>query len=284
MVRNLFSPLASMLLLAFILVACQTQTAEQPAPAKLPIAIEAYRTVGSPGAPVTIVEFSDYECPFCKKFTTEILPSIKEQYVDTGKVRFVFSDFPLEIHPNARAAAIAARCAGEQNAYFAYHDRLFANSKNLSHENFLRIATDLGLDVGVFSQCLDDQKHQASLDADIGAAKELGVKGTPSFLVNGQLVTGAQPFSVFQAMIEREDVVAPPETVGQPVCANDVDCGAGRTFPAYCAQSTADEFCTTSATPRCSLPGTSASECVTIIVENCTKCPPGTECENGACV
>jgi protein-disulfide isomerase len=159
---------------------------------------------GDKNAPVTIVEFSDYECPYCKRHFTNTIPEIIEKYVDTGKVKYVYRDFPLSFHANARPAAIAAECAREQGgdeAYFAYHDVLFQNQQALDADNLKKYASDLGYDI---ADCLVSEKYGDEVDADMEAGKKAGVRGTPASFVNGILVSGAQPFSAFETAIEAE--------------------------------------------------------------------------------
>lgn len=161
--------------------------------------------MGDKNAPVTIVEFSDYECPFCKRFYDNTLPQLKEKYIDTGKVKFVYRDFPLNFHKGARPAAIAAECAREQGGdetYFKFHDLIFENQGSLNNDTLKQHADTLGLNTSEFNDCFDSQKYADEVDKDFADGKMAGVTGTPGFLINGQLVSGAQPFSVFEAIIE----------------------------------------------------------------------------------
>ena len=158
---------------------------------------------GDVNAPVTIVEFSDYECPFCGKFYAETYSLIVENYIDTGIVKLAFRDFPLSFHPQAEGAAIAAECAGEQDAYFAMHDLLFENQAALSEELYLALAEDLALDVDEFTTCLADPAIAAEVAADQADGTAYGVSGTPGFFINGELISGAQPYEVFVAAIDR---------------------------------------------------------------------------------
>lgn len=148
---------------------------------------------GNPAAAVVLVEFSDYECPYCQDFAARNWPRLKEDYVDTGRLRYVVHDFPLPGHPRARAAAIAAACAGEQGKYWEMHDALFAAAGQLREQDLEAHAAELGLDAGAFAACRAQARHQARLDADVAAARRAGVRGTPSFLVGtseGSLVRG----------------------------------------------------------------------------------------------
>lgn len=154
---------------------------------------------GSADAPVTIVEFSDFQCPYCAKAQAE-LDKVREAYKD--KVKLVFKDFPLAFHAQAPKAAEAARCAGDQEKYWEYHDVLFANNRALDPTNLKKYAADLKLDTSQFDTCLDSGKYAAAVKKDFVEGSRVGVSGTPAFFVNGRPLTGAQPFSAFQDMIE----------------------------------------------------------------------------------
>jgi protein-disulfide isomerase len=160
---------------------------------------------GEEDAPVTIVEFTDYQCPFCKRFADEALPQIMKDYVDTGKVRLVVRDFPLTNHPNAATAANAAECLREQGGdemYFGYHDALFENQTDLSTEKLKEYAAGFDIDQAQFASCVDENKYQDEVAADFKAGTEYGVRGTPAFFINGNLFAGAQPYENFKAAIE----------------------------------------------------------------------------------
>lgn len=159
--------------------------------------------LGDANAPVTIIEFTDFQCPFCGRHYTQTFPQIKTKYIDTGKVRYVIKDFPLvSIHPMALPAAEAAECvkeAGGDEAYFKYKDKLFTNQESLSTANLKTWAKELGYDVG---KCLDSEKFKNEVMGDVQEGTVAGVQGTPAFFVNGQFVNGAQPYSVFEGVIE----------------------------------------------------------------------------------
>ena len=169
-------------------------------------------TLGQADAPVTIVEFSDYQCPYCKRFTLQVFPQLKRDYIDTGKVRYVFRDFPLtQIHPQAAKAHESAHCAGEQDRYWDMHDVLFQNQKDLSLPALSRNAEAIGLDVATFESCLERGQHAAAIQQDIQDGAKAGVRGTPSFIIGksgtgdtitGTLIRGAQAFAKFQQVIE----------------------------------------------------------------------------------
>jgi protein-disulfide isomerase len=153
-------------------------------------------------APVNIVEFSDFRCPYCKAVVTT-LKQVAAQYPD--RVRWVFRDFPIPgLHPDAPLAHEAARCAGEQGKFWPYHDLLFDRATDASAAALKQYAAEVGADRAAFDQCLDGHKYQAAVNADIEAGSKLGVSGTPSFFINGELLVGNQPLSEFQRIIERE--------------------------------------------------------------------------------
>lgn len=162
---------------------------------------------GNIDAPVTMVEFSDYECPFCGRHYSQTYSQIIKEYVDTGKVRLVYRDFPLDFHPNAQKAAEAAECFKEQKGdegYWKYHDRLFENQDSLSEVNYKKWAKELGADSSKFDTCLDSGKMASEVAKDLQDGQVAGISGTPGFIINGKLVSGAQPFSAFKQIIEQE--------------------------------------------------------------------------------
>ncbi len=159
--------------------------------------------LGSEKAPITIIEFSDYQCPFCQRWQQEVLPQIEKNYGD--KVRFVYRDFPLyEIHPEAEPAAIAADCAGEQKKYFAFHDLLFSGQKELGKDTYIAYAQALKLNMDAFQKCIGEQRYQNEVKADYDSARQIGVQSTPTFFINGLAVVGAQPYDVFKQVIDLE--------------------------------------------------------------------------------
>jgi protein-disulfide isomerase len=156
---------------------------------------------GPANAPITVVEFSDYQCPFCARVVPTIV-KLRQTYGD--KIRIVFKDFPLPNHSHAPKAAEAALCAGEQGKYWDMHDRLFANQQGLAVPALKQTAAGLGLDSVKFDQCLDSGKHAASIAADMKQGESLGVQSTPTVYVNGRPVIGAQPYEFFQSVIDEE--------------------------------------------------------------------------------
>jgi protein-disulfide isomerase len=157
---------------------------------------------GDPDAPVTVIEFSDYECPFCQRFYQTTYSLIEENYIDTGKVNFVYRDFPLNFHKNAQKAAEAAECAGEQGQYYEMHDKLFEEGVEGGVNSFKQYASDIGLDRGEFDVCLDTGSMRNEVQQDLADGQALGVSGTPSFIINGKMVVGAQPYDVIAREIE----------------------------------------------------------------------------------
>jgi protein-disulfide isomerase len=166
------------------------RVAEANAPAK-----------GPAGAPIELIEFSDFQCPYCLRAN----PTVQQVLATYGdRVRFVYRHFPLPGHPNARPAAEASACAGDQQQFWPYHDHLFANPAKLSDADLKQTAAELGLDAAAFNACVDQHRHAADVDADVKAGTEVGVDGTPAFFVNGRMLSGAQPFSVFKKVIDEE--------------------------------------------------------------------------------
>lgn len=170
-------------------------------------------TLGRAEAPVTLVEFSDYQCPFCQRFFATTLSAIKKDYVDTGKVRYVFRDFPLDqLHPQARKAAEAAHCAGEHGKYWEMHDLLFQNQKALAQPQLAEHARTIGLDGARFDECLSSGRHAARVERGLADGSAVGVQGTPSFVVGktkpggvveGTPIRGAQPLEAFRRVIDQ---------------------------------------------------------------------------------
>jgi len=165
--------------------------------------------IGDPNAAVTLVEFTDYQCPFCARHFQQTFPLIKENYVDTGQVYYVFKDFPLtSIHPQAVDAAQSARCAGEQEAYLEMHNALFLRQEDWADNQsavdiFVEMAGQIGLDADSFTACLESGKYESAVMADLDEGVGFGVRGTPAFFINGNLLSGAQPYDAFVQAISR---------------------------------------------------------------------------------
>jgi len=170
---------------------------------------------GNYDAPVTLMEFSDYQCPFCKRHANNVMPQLIKTYVDTGKVRFIMREFPIEnLHKRAIPASEAALCAGDQGQYWAMHDSLFTDQKAMSDENLQQQAADLGLDVPAFSACMKENKFMDQINTDMAEGRKLGISGTPSFVVGltdpkdpskvrfTRFIRGAQSLQAFSAAID----------------------------------------------------------------------------------
>jgi protein-disulfide isomerase len=162
-------------------------------------------SLGSASAPITIIEFSDFQCSFCKKFWAETLPKLKEAYINTGKARFSYRHFAI-LGKHSEQAALASECAAEQGKFWEYHDQLFKNQGGLAftESKLKQYARDIGLDVGVFGPCLETGKYRQKVERETEAAANLGGRGTPLFIVNQRPLVGAQPYSVFQKIIDEE--------------------------------------------------------------------------------
>jgi protein-disulfide isomerase len=157
--------------------------------------------LGSEGAPVTVIEFGDFTCGFCKRFNDTTLDALLQQY--EGRIRWVYRDMPI-LGQASRDAANAAECADDQGRFWEYHDLLFGDQASFSREGFIAKATQLGMDVEAFTACYDSRIHDTEIEQDLIAGQNLGVGGTPTFFINGRPVVGAQRIEVFQRIIEEE--------------------------------------------------------------------------------
>lgn len=161
--------------------------------------------LGDADAELTIIEFSDFQCPYCKRVRDDAIRQVEEQYIKTGKVKLVYRDFPLSnIHPLAQKAAEASECADDQGKFWEYHDKIFEQQSSLSLSSLKSWAGDLGLNTNEFNSCLDSGKHTDEVNNDLKDASSAGARGTPYFIVGNQILSGAQPFSAFQAAIEAQ--------------------------------------------------------------------------------
>jgi len=170
---------------------------------------------GKADAPVTVIEYSDYQCPFCARSYRDVMPILQEEYIDTGKVRFVMRENPLvSIHKDATNASIAALCAGDQGKYWEMHNQLFDNQKALAVDNLKSYAESIGLDTAEFNDCLDNKKTEEQVRADMASASKLGMAGTPGFFIGltdgndpdkvelSVYLRGAKPIDDFRASID----------------------------------------------------------------------------------
>jgi protein-disulfide isomerase len=156
---------------------------------------------GSASAPIEMIEFSDFQCPFCLRAD----PTVQQVLSTYGdRIRFVYRHYPLPNHPSARPAAEAAACAAEQGKFWQFHDALFASPSKLSDADLKQHAADLGLNTPQFNACVDTHKLKPLIDADVKAGEEAGVNGTPAFFINGRMISGAQPYDVFKKIIDDE--------------------------------------------------------------------------------
>jgi protein-disulfide isomerase len=192
----------------------QQQTAKN-APPEPPIQRATLKLDGLPmlgvkTAPITIVEYTDYQCPFCQRFHVTTFAELKKNYIDTGKARFFSKDMPLDFHPNAMRAAQAARCANEQGKFWQLRDVMAANPNHLDMESIARFAGELKLDVGALRGCIASDKYKIPVQKDVLEAMSIGATGTPTFVVgrttpegvDGELMMGALPFQMFDAKLK----------------------------------------------------------------------------------
>jgi protein-disulfide isomerase len=169
------------------------------------------RAMGKPDAPVTIYEFTDFECPFCLQFFNETRPQLIKQFVDAGVVRIVARDYPLvQIHPSALIGAVAGRCAADQGKFWPMYETLFSThgaewggAPKRDHDALIELAGKAGVETAAFTRCLDDPATQEAVLDEAASAGQLGVNSTPNFLVNGQMVRGALPFASFERLIKQ---------------------------------------------------------------------------------
>src|SRR3989338_7033099 len=178
---------------------------------KVEVSVDDDPALGNKKAPVTVIEFSDFECPFCRSFWRYGLPLIKSTYIDTGKVRFVYRDFPLSFHPGAQVAAEAAECAEDQGKFWEMHDKIFQEQDKQGQgtvqfnlESLKKWAGEIGLDTNKFNNCLDSGKYSNEVSKDLSDATSSGGQGTPYFVIGTIPLSGAQPFAAFQQVIEAE--------------------------------------------------------------------------------
>jgi protein-disulfide isomerase len=185
--------------------------AERPPDEKVRVDVSGANVLGRADAPVTLVEFTDLECPYCRTFHVSTFEQLKRAYIDTGKVRFISRDFPLDFHPNARPAALAVRCAGEQGKFWEMRHGVTLNASKLGPLVYDRLAGELGLDLSRFSACVSSDRYTAAIDRDVADGTGAGVTGTPTFVLGatspgtsleGQRLVGALPYPVFEARIK----------------------------------------------------------------------------------
>jgi protein-disulfide isomerase len=192
--------------------------AATPVPLKYSITTAGFPSIGPANAPIVIVEFSDYQCPYCTQWHNTTYQPLLAAY--PGKIRLVYRNYPLPFHQNAFTAAEAAECAGDQNAYWQYHDALFANNDQLNNQAgtvvdnsfYVNLASGLSLDTTAFSTCLTTGKYKQAVQSDLDYANSLpadsdgsaAISGTPTFFINGYRIVGAEPLAYFQQMIDAQ--------------------------------------------------------------------------------
>jgi protein-disulfide isomerase len=216
--RSRVSPLVYMLIpVAFVLGlgggfllwgSSQPTGAADAGPAKrVTVSTDGQPSTGPSDAKVTIVEFSDYQCPYCQVWYQNVYQQLLTSY--PNKIRFVYRDLPLPMHPEAIPAALAADCAGEQGDYWKYHDALFGQKYGLNRSAYEQYAADLGLDRQAFGACLDSQRYLSKIQANASDAANAGLNSTPSFVINGRVLIGALPLAEFKAVIDEELAAKP---------------------------------------------------------------------------
>lgn len=182
--------------------AAGTQAAN-PAFTRYDIPTDGFPSLGPDDAPITLVEFSDYQCPFCKRWHEEVYQQLLAAY--PGQIRMVYRQLPLtSLHPDAMSAAVASMCAYDQGAFWQFHDKLFSDQYGLGRDAYVKYATDLELDTAAFKTCLDSGRFDDFIQKDMDFSLNLGVQSTPTFFINGLAVVGAQPLSVFKQVIDKE--------------------------------------------------------------------------------
>jgi protein-disulfide isomerase len=199
--------------IAFVLAMVAAVPSHAAAQAAGFIGVDDDPVLGEASARVTIIEFGDYQCPLCRLFWKETLPRIRKEYIDTGKVKLVFRDFPLPGHSMAVPAAMGSECAEDQGRFWDYHDKVYREQDRRAREgevaefrvnDLKRWAADIKLDAAAFNECLDSARYKQEVAADYAAASGVGLTGTPIFFVNGRALFGAHPFATFQKVIEEE--------------------------------------------------------------------------------
>lgn len=182
--------------------AAGTQAAN-PTFTRYDIPTDGFPSLGPVDAPITLVEFSDYQCPFCKRWHEEVYQQLLAAY--PGKIRMVYRQLPLtSLHPDAMSAAIASLCANDQDSFWQFHDKLFSGQYGLGRDAYIQYAADLELNTDAFKACLDSGKFDDTIQKDMDFSLNLGVQSTPTFFINGLAVVGAQPLSVFKQVIDKE--------------------------------------------------------------------------------
>ena len=188
-----------------------TNQGVSPTPSKVDVEEGNLPILGDKNAKVTIIEFSDFQCPYCKQLFDTTLQQIKKDYIDTGKVKLAYRHYPLPNHPNAPVAALASECANEQDKFWEYHDKLFAEQNTWGPQDATTVkqtlysyATQLGMNTSQFTSCVETEKYQAKIDEDVAIAQQIGVSATPTSYVNGTPVVGALPYTNFKTILDEQ--------------------------------------------------------------------------------
>jgi len=195
---------------AVLLTGCASAPAEPAEDAAAATPPAQFNVIGRDDAPVTIIEFTDLQCPYCARYASQTFPRLKREYVDTGKLRYTSRDLPLPFHSFALPAAVASRCAGEQGQFWEFREALFAAQGTLGTEPYGRIAGQLGLDVAQLEACRSKGEQESSVRADLAMASQHGIRSTPTFVIGrvvdgefqGEVVSGAQPYEFFKAKLD----------------------------------------------------------------------------------
>ena len=196
------------------LLQAQAEKNAPPPPARAKLDLAGFQMLGSKDAPLTLVEFTDYQCPYCRHFHVNVFNELKKNYIDTGKVRFYSRDLPLDqIHPNANRAAQAGRCAADQGQFWKLRDLMGANPDKLDLENLVAEAGSLKMDTKAFRTCIESQKYKEAVQSDVLEAMKIGAEATPTFVlgkstpqgVDGELIVGSQPYTEFVKAISKLD-------------------------------------------------------------------------------
>ena len=187
------------------------QAGDTVAGQKVDVSVDDDAFIGNEKAKVTVVEFSDFQCPFCRSFWSGAYQQIKKEYIDTGKIKFVYRDYPLPFHPASQVSAEASECAHEQGKFWEMHDKIFGEQAKqgtgtvtYGTPELKKWASQIGLNSAQFNQCLDSRKYKSEVEKDLADGSAYGVSGTPTLFINGQIIVGAQPFSAFKAVIDKE--------------------------------------------------------------------------------
>lgn len=189
-----------------------TKANRAPTTAPQQVKFDPKRVIGDKDAEFAVIEFTDYQCPFCARHSKQVFQEIKKKLIETGKIKYAVLDFPLNFHAQAKGAAVAANCAGAQGQYWSLHDSILTNQRDLNRESYTNAAKNIGLDVERFMQCLDDPAQIKAVEMDVAYGSSVGVTGTPKFFIgkikgnvitNVNIVSGARPYSAFAGIIAR---------------------------------------------------------------------------------